>query len=101
MERNVYKYTVSESVRLADIEATLDLALFGTQSLHGESRVRLDARYVADEEKRAFVIDASTEVGETLNQLFVGYVRQEFGDDAFRVERVDRLPAVVPVGAAA
>jgi len=100
MERSIYRYVISESVLLEDVEATFDLALLGAQSLHGESRVRLDARYVFDADKRAFVIDASTAVGESLNQLFVGYVRQEFGEDAFRVERVDRIPAPVAAGAA-
>lgn len=100
MNREVYRYVFVESVLLEDVEATLDLALLGAQSLHGESRVRLDARYVFDADKRAFVIDASTAVGESLNQLFVGYVRQEFGEDAFRVERVDRIPVPVAAGAA-
>ena len=100
MDRNVYRYVISESVLLEDVEATLDLALLGAQSLHGESRMRLDARYVFDADKRAFVIDASTAVGESLNQLFIGYVRQEFGEGAFRVERLDRLPAGEPAGAA-
>ena len=63
MDRNVYRYVILDSVLLEDVEATLDLALLGTQSLHGESRVRLDARYVFDAEMRAFVIDASTAVG--------------------------------------
>jgi hypothetical protein len=99
MNREVYRYVFVDSVLLEDVEATLNLALLGVQSLHGESRVRLDARYVFDAEKRAFVIDASTAVGESLNQLFIGYVRQEFGEDAFRVERVDRLPAPKSSGA--
>jgi hypothetical protein len=101
MPRNVYRYTISDSVRLADARATLDLALFGAQALHGESRVRLDARYAFDAEKRTLAIDASTDVGECLNQLFVGYLRQEYGDGAFRVERADRLPAAEPAAAAA
>lgn len=101
MERNIYRYKFEIDVLLEDIEATLDLALLGAQGLHGEASVRLDARYVVDYEKRAIVIDATTAVGQSLNQLFICYVRQEFGDGAFRVEHVDRLPVVVPAGAAA
>jgi len=101
MNRDIYRYVFVELVALNDVQATLDLALLGAQCLHGESRVRLDARYAFDSDKSAFVIDASTPVGQSLNQLFVGFVRREFGEDAFRVERVDRLPATTPAGAAA
>lgn len=100
MSQSVYRYTIPDASPLEDIQATFDLALLGVQSLHGESRVRLDVRFVLDTERRAFIIDASTEAGESLNQLFVGYLRQELGEQAFRVERLDRLPAAVPAGAA-
>jgi hypothetical protein len=92
MNREVYRYVFVDWVLLEDVEATLKLALLGTQSIHGESLARLDARYVLEADKRAFVIDASTPVGGSLNQLFVGYVRQEFGEDAFQVQRIAGEP---------
>ena len=45
-----------------------------------------------DAESRTCVIDAGTAVGFDLNRLFVGFVRREFGEDAFRVQRVDHRP---------
>lgn len=102
MPREVYRYVFGQEVSFADVLATLDLALLAVEALHGESRSRLDARFTDDSGQRAVVIDASTSVGQALNQVFVGYVTREFGEGAFKVERVDRVPAAAqPAGAPA
>jgi hypothetical protein len=93
MTKELYRYSFPPEVQMEDIEATLLLALWGTESLHGESEVRLDASHFLDGGKRACVIDAGTPVGRTLNRLFIGYIRRELGQDAFRVERVAEAPA--------
>ena len=36
----------------------------------------------------AGVIDASNAIGLDLNRLFVGFLKREFGADAFTVERI-------------
>jgi hypothetical protein len=89
MPPEVYRYSFPPPVPLDEIEATLLLALWGAESLYGESQVRLDATHLLDRDRRACVIDAGTPVGRDVNRLFVGFVRREFGDDAFRVERVE------------
>lgn len=99
MSREVYRYVFGHEVSFAEVLATLDLALIAVESLHGESRSRLDARFINDPPSRAVVIDAATHVGQALNQVFVGYARREFGEGAFRVERVDRIPTPIPAGA--
>jgi len=88
----VYRYTFPTASPLDDVEAALVLALFATESLHGESQVRLETAHYFDLERRSCVIDAQTEVGRDLNRLFVGFLRREFGDDAFSVERVTTAP---------
>lgn len=93
MTKELYRYSFPPHVPVEDIEATLLLALWGTESLHGESQVRLDAAHFLDPERRACVIDASTPVGRTVNRLFVGFLRREFGPDSFRVERRDGTTA--------
>lgn len=84
----LYRYTFGQEVPLDDVEATIVLAILTTESLHGADQVRLDAAHFFDRDKRACVIDADTCVGKDFNRLFLGFVRREFGDDAFRVERV-------------
>jgi len=93
MTKDIYRYSFQADTPLEDVEASLLLAILATESLHGEAQVRLDAGHYFDPDRRACVIDASTAVGKDVNRLFVGFLRREFGDDSFTVERVDELPA--------
>lgn len=96
MTREIYRYSFDSSVDIAEVEASLLLALLAAESLHGESQVRLEASHAMDAEGRSCVINAGGNVGRDLNRLFVGFVRREFGEDAFRVRRVhdDRVVEV-------
>jgi hypothetical protein len=87
MPREVYRYAFRDHIPFDDVLATVDLAVIAVQSLHGEERTRLDARFASDPKRRTLAIDAVTPVGQALNQLFVGYARREFGDAAFKVIR--------------
>jgi len=93
MNREVYRYVINQKIAMHEIEATLDLAVVAVESLHGATCVRLDARYSTDDAKHACVIDTATIVGADLNRIFTGYLRQEFGDDSFKVERINSMPA--------
>lgn len=88
MSPKPYRYTFSESVLIEEVEGSLLLAIWATESLHGESQVRLDAAHFLDVAQRTCVIDGSTPVGKDLNRLFVGFLRREYGEDAFSVQRV-------------
>lgn len=88
MDREVYRYVFDASLEIAEVELSLVLALLATESLHGESQVRLEAAHVWDAESRTCVIDGDGDVGRDLNRLFVGFVRREFGEDAFHVEHI-------------
>ena len=89
MPRQLYRFTIDDSVALEDVESSLVLALMGVESLHGAERTRLEAAHALDRDTRILVVDASSQVGGDLNRLLVGYLRREFGDDAFRVESID------------
>ena len=91
MIAEIYRYHFEPTVDVADIEASLLLAVLATESLHGESQVRLDASHYLDPDRRACVIDAGTPVGRDVNRLFVGFLRREFGEDSFHVERFTRV----------
>jgi len=89
MPREIYKYQFSEGVSLRDVEETLLLAVLAAESLHGQSRVRLDAGYCLEERKRVCVIDATTDVGRDISSIFTGLATREFGEDSFQVERIE------------
>jgi hypothetical protein len=92
MTRELYRYTFAPETSLEEAEASLLLALLAVESLHGEAQALLDAAHFFDTDRRACVIDAATAVGRDLNRLFVGFLRREFGPDAFAVERVAEAP---------
>lgn len=75
--------------------------MLATESLHGATQVRLDAAHAVDADKQSCVVDASTPVGRDLNRLFAGFISREFGEDAFRVQRVERHPDHKPEEVAA
>lgn len=91
MHPALFKYSFSESLSMTDVESAFVLAILATESIHGESETRLLAEHTMDLDKRACVVDAGTEVGRDLNRLFVGFLRREFGDDSFNLERVQDL----------
>lgn len=89
MTKQLFRYIFTTESPIEEVEATLFLAILATESLHGESQVRLDAAHYFDPTKRSCVIDAGTSVGRDLNRLFTGFIGREFGPDAFTVERVE------------
>ena len=87
MTRVVYRYIFEPDVPFDDVLATLRLAVLAAESIHGEEQVRLDVRFTGDPARRALVIDTSTAAGETTNRVFCGFVRREFGESSFKVDR--------------
>lgn len=92
MTREVYRYQFAPESPAQEIEDTLHLAVLAAECLHGQSRVRLDASYCMDSNKRACVIDAGTDVGRDIVRIFTGFTIREFGEEAFKVRRVGRTP---------
>ena len=86
-----YTYSFSPSIDIVDVEATVTLAALATESLHGEARMQLEGRHTFDAAQRTCVIDASGEVGRDFNQLFLGFMRREFGRESFRVSRIPEV----------
>ncbi len=88
MPDSIYRYYFKPTLDVVEVEATVTLAVLATESLHGESRVRLETRWAFDAKSRVCTIDASSEVGRDLNRLFMGFISREFGDESFGVDRV-------------
>ncbi len=88
MSKTVYKYQFNRKTPLKEVEESLLLAVLAVETLYGRSLVRLDASFLLDKAKRSCVIDAGTKVGSRIACIFTGFLTREFGEDAFRVERV-------------
>jgi hypothetical protein len=82
------RYTFASEVVLEDVEASLLLATFAVEALHGETQVCLDAAHDFDPERRVLTIDATTGIGRDLTRIFTNFLRREYGLGGFRTERV-------------
>jgi len=94
MNRELYRYNFNSKVPFRDVEESLLLAVLASESLHGRALVRLDASFCLDSKKRSCVVDAATDVGRAIARIFTGFLSREFGEEAFKIERVgDTHPA--------
>jgi len=84
----LYRFTFGDDVDFDAVRESLALSLLATESLDGETRVRLDAQYAVDPEQRTCVIDGGTAVGVHLAQIFAGFMGVELGDGACHSERL-------------
>ena len=82
-----YRYTFKRHVPIDDVQDSLTLAIIGAENLFGRSKLRLDGWWKLDRQRRSCIVDASTEVGESIARLFTGYLSKEFGEKAFTVHR--------------
>lgn len=88
MSGEAYRYTFSDDVSPSTAEDLLLLAVVAVECLRGGSVVRLDAACQFDETHRTCVVDGDTDVGQSIARIFTGYLTREFGEQAFRVERI-------------
>jgi hypothetical protein len=93
MSRRIFRYHFHEDIDLEYVEGELVLAAFNTESLHGAARTRLEVAHFLDGEQRSLSIDATTEVGQHFNALFVGGLLHEYGPDSFTVHAVSPITA--------
>ena len=91
MRSAMYCYDFEPEIPMGEIEASIMLALLATESLHGECEVQLAAPHYLDRERRACIIDATTELGRDFNTVLLGFLRREFGPAAFRIQVVGSL----------
>ena len=87
MTNERYEYSFRRHVDIDDVQDALTLAALGAETLHGRAKLRLDASFRLDRQRRRCTIDGSTRVGEDVARLFTGYLTRQFGEQAFRVRR--------------
>ncbi len=98
MDNGIYKFAFRENIPSKEIEECLFWSAFNTESIFGKARFRLDSSFHIDRHQRIVVIDKSTDVGKHLAQLFTSVASREFGEEAFRVERLLAKWAKPPTG---
>lgn len=89
MAVDVFRFSISSEVPLDEAEMTLQLATFAAEGLFGAARVRLDFGYHLDPQRHAILVDGTAEVGAAVIRIFANLLFREFGEEAFRVERLD------------
>ena len=85
---DVCRFKFHEKIGKRNIEKQLARAIETAEYAFGQAKVRLHAAYLATNDKA--VIDASSEVGEYIAQIFIGLMTRKIGEDKFTVERIGR-----------
>lgn len=91
MSVNVFRFTLDASVQVEEAEMSLHLAMFAVEGLVGAARIRLDVSYHVDEPRRVIIVDGTNDVAGAVVRVFTNLLMREFGEDAFRVERMQSL----------
>lgn len=86
-EGTVYRYSFKRHLSMDDVQDSLTLAVLGAEQLHGRAKIRLDASFRLDRQRRACTVNASTQVGEDIARMFAGFLTREFGERSFQVRR--------------
>ena len=58
MPNDAHQYVFDPGIAFEDVEASLLLAIFAAESLHGEAQVRLGVAHAVDSDHRTCLIDA-------------------------------------------
>ena len=101
MAATIYRYRFGDGVPFQDVEESLLLGVLAAEGLYGAARVGMDACYCYAKERRACVIDATSDVGLAIARIFTSFLLHQFGPDAFRVEVVEPAPGCQAAGACA
>jgi len=91
MSQDTCCYTFDDTVSMDEVEESLFHSALAAESLHGRARLRLEASFLLDPQKRTCEVDTSTEVGQTIVCIFTGFLTRLFGEDVFKVERMENI----------
>ncbi len=95
MHRCVYRFRFEEQTPMSAVRDSLFLAALCAEGMHGRTVLRLDAIFRLDEKARGGVIDATRPVGRTIARIFTELLIRQFGDEAFKVDRVGDRPGAI------
>lgn len=85
---DAYQYVFHPSVPMGQVSNALFLAATAAEAIHGRAQVQLDGDFRTDPKRRSAVIDATSQVGQTVARVFTQLITQGLGPEAFQIQRV-------------
>ena len=89
MNKTIYHYQIKDGILMSAVKDSLLISIMAVESLFGRSRINLEARFRLEKMNRVCIIDVGTLIGETIARVFTGLLIREFGEQAFKVERME------------
>lgn len=93
----IYRFEFVEGTDMAEVEDTVRLSILSAGCLIGDAAVRLDAGYAISYDKRSVVLSGHN-AAECVIRIFCGFCSHEYGNNSFKVERVQEKPAAASGG---
>lgn len=69
------------------IEEDMALAIFSAECVYGKPRVRMEARYLVDQQGKTCVLKIAGESGEAAARIFAGLTAVRLGESGFTVHQ--------------
>ena len=89
MNKTIYHYQIKDGILMDAVKDSLLISIMAVESLFGRSRINLEARFRLEKVNRVCIIDVGTLIGETIARVFTGLLIREFGEQGFKVERME------------
>jgi len=89
MNKTIYQYQIKDGILMDAVKDSLLISIMAVESLFGRSRINLEARFRLEKVNRVCIIDVGTLIGETIARVFTGLLIREFGEQGFKVERME------------
>jgi len=87
MKGSNYEFRFGDGLPMAGVEETFLMSVIAAEGIHGRARVRLDASFNVDQDRRICTVNSDNQVGEDIAGIFAEFLLLEFGEDGFEVVR--------------
>ena len=84
----VLRFSFNEAGSKDEVEGDIALAIFTAECVYGRPRVRMEARYVVDDDGATCVLGVDGEAGEAAARVFTGLTAARVGERSFSVRRL-------------
>ena len=85
MTKAGYTIQFGDGASMSNVEETLLMSVIAAEGIHGRARVRLDAGFNLDHDRRICTVNADNPVGENIARVFVEFLLLDLGEEGFQV----------------